>query len=144
MLGPVLRSLVAVTALAAGGSVLLAGGTSAATAPTRVTYGPLAPAVVAPLPDVGGPLLPLPPQVAERVGPPAGPAELGPPGVVGPDAPPHRVRAAQRLLNRAGARLRVDGAWGTATTRAVEAVQAQAGLPVDGRLGPATAAHLQR
>jgi peptidoglycan hydrolase-like protein with peptidoglycan-binding domain len=67
---------------------------------------------------------------------------MGPPPVVGPDSTPYRVRIVQRLLNAAGAQLRVDGAWGPATTRAVEAVQRRAGLPVDGRVGPTTAAAL--
>ena len=148
MLGPLFRPAVAGGVLLATGlaGVVLAGGASSATPPTRVTYGPVAlPPPAKPLVDVRGPLLPAAPAWASPpLGPPTTAAEVGPPGVVGPGSPPHRVRAAQRLLNRAGAQLRVDGAWGPATTRAVEAVQARAGLPVTGRLGPATAALLQR
>ncbi len=134
---------VAVLLTASAGSLLLAGGTSAATSPARVTYGPVARPVVGPLVEARGPVLPRPQVALARVGPPVV-AEVGPPGEVGPGSPVPRVRAVQRLLNRAGAQLRVDGAWGPATTRAVEAVQARAGLPVDGRVGPATAAALTR
>jgi peptidoglycan hydrolase-like protein with peptidoglycan-binding domain len=137
---------VAVLATAGLGSLLLAGGTSSATAPARTTYGPVARPVVVPLVDVHGPVLPQVPAALAPVGPrvvaPAAP--VGPPGLVGPDSPPRDVRVVQRLLNRAGAQLRVDGAWGPATTRAVERVQERAGLPVDGRVGPSTAAVLAR
>ena len=137
------RPLVAAAVLltAGAGSLALAGGTSSATSPPRVVYGPVALPVVVPLAQARGRLLPVRPV---PLGPPAGAAAMGPPGVVGPDAPPHRVRAVQRLLNRAGAGLQVDGAWGPATTRAVEVVQARGGLPVDGRVGPTTAAFLSR
>lgn len=156
------RPLVAAAVLlTAGAGSVLVGGTSAADGPIvqrpaaapRVVYGPVAiprPATVSSVVPPGVTNLPstrLPPVIALPPGPPLGPPvgspAMGPPGVVGPDSPLHQVRAVQRLLNRAGAALRVDGAWGPATTRAVTAIQAQAGLPVDGRVGPRTLAVLR-
>ncbi len=163
------RPLVAVVVLltAGAGSLVVAGGTSAADGPVvlrhaaapRVVYGPVAvPSrslpgalpVVLPgaLSGAGAPSLTrLLPATPVAPGPPVGPATgspaMGPPGVIGPDSPLRQVRAVQRLLNRVGAALRVDGAWGPATTRAVIAVQARTGLPVDGRVGPRTLAVLR-
>ena len=156
MLGPVARfraSLgVAVLVTAVGGSLLMSAGTasSATPAPTAPFYGPVAaPPPPRPLVRTDGPLLPLP--VRPRLAPvhrPMGPAaaarpEVGPPGLVGPGSPPSQVREVQRLLNARGADLRVDGAWGPATTRAVQRLQAAAGLPATGRVGPRTAAALR-
>jgi hypothetical protein len=143
-----LGSALLLTAAAAG--VVLAPGTSA-TSPTRTatTYGPVAALPPArPLVDVDGPLLDAPrawqlAPVPREVGPPAAAAAVGPPASVGPASPPARVRAVQRLLNARGAGLRVDGAWGPATLRAVEAAQAAGGLPVDGRVDAWTLALLR-
>ena len=158
MLGPLARSraLVGAAALLTATGALVAGsGSSAATAPHDVRaaqpfHGPVAQLPPPrPLVRTDGPLLP--PQVRSRltaVDRPTGPAATarpvaGPPGVVGPGSPPHQVRAVQRLLNARGADLRVDGAWGPATARAVQRVQAAAGLPASGRVGPRTAAVLR-
>jgi hypothetical protein len=146
---------VAAVLLAAASASLLGSGTSTAAAPaaTARVYGPpttAAPVAVRPL--TGARLLPLDrglPELAPAR-PVAGPQPLaaravaGPPLAVRPDAGPARVRAVQRLLNAHGAQLRVDGDWGAATTRAVRDFQARRGLPVDGRVGPATAAALRR
>jgi hypothetical protein len=150
-----LRLSFAVTVTAVGGSLLMSAGTSSsATAPAVAAFvGPVAPVAVPPAPRplvrTDGPLLP--PPVRSRLAPvprPMGPPAatrvvVGPTGFVGPGSPPHQVRAMQRLLNARGAQLRVDGAWGPATTRAVQRVQAEAGLPATGRVGPRTAAALR-
>ena len=158
MPGPLVRSRfvlgVGLLLTAAAGSVVVAPGASSApaavTGATARTVGPVAAApAVRPLADLTAPLLAghrvasLPARTG-FVGPRGGTAALGPPGLVGPDSPPARVRAVQRLLNARGAALRVDGAWGPATTAAVEAVQAAAGLPVSGRADPLTLAVLRR
>lgn len=52
------------------------------------------------------------------------------------------VRELQRLLNEQGAGLTVDGSFGPATRAAVEAYQADHGIPVDGRVGAFTASSL--
>lgn len=52
------------------------------------------------------------------------------------------VEALQKLLNRYGAAVAVDGAFGAATATAVAAFQTQAGLGVDGEAGPVTKAAL--
>ena len=86
-------------------------------------------------------LVPMPPVMGPR------PVDAGPSpaaATVGPDSPVAQIRALQRRLNAHGADLRVDGAWGPATTQAVRTVQARLGLPVDGRIGPDTAAALLR
>lgn len=162
MPGPTARSralagaAAALTLLAAsavlGGTA--SGGTSARVQAAAVPFvGPVAPAVPPrPLVRTDGPLLPARATTARlapvhrEVGPPAlsAAARVGPPVAVGPDSPVPAVRAVQRLLNRAGAGLRVDGSWGPATTRAVLAVQAAAGLRRDGVAGPATLAALRR
>lgn len=54
-------------------------------------------------------------------------------GVKGP-----RVREAQELLHRAGHAVEVDGDFGPATKRAVEAFQKKNNLTADGIIGPAT------
>ena len=161
MLGPLSRSralagaVAALTLLAA--SAVLGGTASGGTSPrAQVTalpfVGPLAPTgPPRPLVRTDGPLLPAgvaTPRLApvlREVGPRAlsAAAPVGPPVTVGPDSPVPAVRAVQRLLNRAGAQLRVDGAWGPATTRAVLAAQARAGLRLDGVAGPATLAALR-
>lgn len=156
MLGPAARSrvLLGVLLTAAASSLLLAGGTSSALTPVAAApfYGPVAAAPpISPLVPIDGPLLGSaasrwlapPPPAAAAVGPQVlagSPVEAV--GTVGPGSPAHLVRVVQRRLNARGAQLRVDGAWGPATTRAVQRLQAQAGLPVDGRLGPRTAAVL--
>jgi hypothetical protein len=158
VLGPLARSrarLGAAVLLTVSGALVAGSGSSAATAPPTATaqpfHGPLAPPPAPrPLVRTDGPLLP--PQAPPRLAPvhrPMGPAAasrpaVGPPGVVGPGSPPHQVRALQRLLNARGADLRVDGAWGPATSSAVQRVQAAAGLPASGRVGPRTAAALRR
>lgn len=162
MLGPIARSralagAVAALTLLAASAVLggtASGGTSKrAQATTAAFVGPVAPAVPPrPLVRTDGPLLParvatarLAP-VLRELGPRAhsAAAPVGPPAAIGPDSAVPAVRAVQRLLNRAGASLRVDGSWGPATTRAVLAVQAAAGLRMDGVAGPATLAALRR
>lgn len=52
------------------------------------------------------------------------------------------VAALQRLLEDRGARIVVDGAFGSATTEAVQQFQSSHGLLVDGVVGPATWAKL--
>jgi hypothetical protein len=157
VLGPVARSrvLLGVLLTAAASSLLLAGGTSSAVSPVAATpfYGPVAATPpISPLVPIDGPLLG--PAAARWLAPPAPAAAAVGPQVpagqpveaaetVGPGSPAHLVRVVQRQLNAKGAQLRVDGAWGPATTRAVQRLQAQAGLPVDGRLGPRTARVLQ-
>ena len=155
MLGPVARTRAllgaAVLATAATGSVVLASGSAATPPEVAPRMGPFAAAPpVQPLIRLDGPLLPQ--AVAPRAVWPRGlhgprvtapVRRVGPSAVVvGPGSSPAQVRRVQRLLNRDGAGLRVDGAWGPATTAAVRAVQARSGLPVDGRVGPATAAAL--
>ncbi|MES2644393.1 MAG: peptidoglycan-binding protein [Myxococcota bacterium] len=54
------------------------------------------------------------------------------------------VRIAQTLLNRHGASLEVDGGFGDKTDNAVRAFQRRRGLEVDGVIGPATAAALNK
>lgn len=54
------------------------------------------------------------------------------------------VRIAQTLLNRHGASLEVDGSFGDKTDNAVRAFQRRRGLEVDGVIGPATAAALNK
>ncbi len=49
-----------------------------------------------------------------------------------------RVRAIQYLLDARGAKLKVDGTFGTATENAVKSFQRKAKLPVDGKVGPMT------
>jgi peptidoglycan hydrolase-like protein with peptidoglycan-binding domain len=163
MLGPVARSralagaaalltLVGASAVLGVGSSSASGGTSRAAAAAAPFVGPVAAAVPPrPLLRTDGPLL-LPAGTA-RVAPvvrPLGPrptagaATVGPPALVGLGSAVPAIRTVQRRLNVHGAQLRVDGAWGPATTRAVERLQAQAGLPVDGRVGPRTAAVLRR
>ena len=136
----------AVTVTALGGSVLLSSGTSSSAAPAFVVR-PMGPAV--PTPAVRpllltAPSLALPPAgAAAPVGPAAvGPPRVGPATTVGPGSSPRQVREVQRLLNARGAGLRVDGAWGPATTRAVRGLQLQAGLTPTGRVDPRTAAAL--
>lgn len=149
-----LRLAVAVSVTAVGGSLLMSAGTSSsATAPAPTPFvGPVATPpgpVPRPLVRTDGPLLPATGRsrlasVLAPMGPPAtAPAAVGPAGLVGPGSPPAQVRTVQRLLNAGGAGLRVDGAWGPATSRAVRAAQERAGLPVDGRLGPTTLAVLR-
>ena len=161
MLGPIARSralagaVAALTLLAAsavlGGS---ASGGASVHASARVPFvGPVAPAArPRPLVRTDGPLLPatvatsrLVP-VLRPVGPRARPAAapVGPPVAIGPQSPVPAVRQLQRLLNAAGAQLRVDGSWGPATTQAVLALQAARGLPMNGVAGPATLAALRR
>ena len=161
MLGPIARSralagAVAALTLLAASAVLggtASGGTSKRVQAAALPFvGPVAPAVPPrPLVRTDGPLLPsaagtprLAP-VLREVGPPAlsGAVQVGPPVTVGPGSPVPAVRAVQRLLNRAGAGLRVDGSWGPATTRAVLSAQARAGLRLDGVAGPATLAALR-
>ena len=162
MLGPLARSralagAVAALTLLAASAVL--GGTAAGGTSKRVQVaalpfvGPVAPArAPRPLVRTDGPLLPAgvaTPRLApvqRRVGPPVRAAAVlvGPSVAIGPQSPVPAVRAVQRLLNRAGAGLRVDGAWGPATTRAVRSAQAREGLPQDGVVGPATLAVLRR
>ena len=48
------------------------------------------------------------------------------------------VQALQGLLNLYGANIAVDGSFGAATQAAVEAFQTQAGIGVDGQVGPTT------
>lgn len=162
MLGPIARSralagAVAALTLLAASAVLggtASGGTSKRVQTTAAVpfVGPVAPAVPPrPLVRTDGPLLPVQVTTARlapvlrEVGPPAlsAAAQVGPPVAVGPGSPVPAVRAVQRLLNRAGAGLRVDGSWGPATTQAVLAVQAAAGLRRDGVAGPATLAALR-
>lgn len=52
------------------------------------------------------------------------------------------VRSLQSYLNALGAKLTVDGQFGTATNRATQQFQAKAGLPIDGVVGSATWAKL--
>jgi hypothetical protein len=162
MLGPVVRSralagaaalltLVGASAVLGVGSSSASGGTSRAAAAAPFV-GPVAVAAPPrPLLRTDGPLLlpagsarvapvvrPMGPRVPERAG------VVGPPAMVGPGSALPAIRTVQRRLNAHGARLRVDGAWGPATTGAVERLQAQAGLPVDGRVGPRTATLLRR
>lgn len=161
MLGPAARSRLLGGAAAlltlAGASAVLGVGSSPPGAPaTTALQAPfVGPVALAPRPRplvaLDGPLLlPVGPDREVRGLPPMGPrvevtpTPAGPPAPVGPDSGLAEIRAVQRLLNAAGARLRVDGAWGPATTRAVEQLQARHGLPVDGRIGPATAALLRR
>ena len=156
MLGPVARSRAslgaAVLVTAVGGSLLLSAGTSssATPVPSAPFHGPIAPAPEPrPLIRTDGPLLPAPVRprlvpVSRPVGPVAAARPVvGPPALIGPGSPLHQVRAVQRQLNARGAQLRVDGAWGPATTRAVQRVQAVVGLPTTGRVGPRTAAALR-
>lgn len=146
------RLTVAVTVTALGGSLLMSAGTSSsATAPAAASFvGPrvAAPAAL-PLVRTDGPLLPAPVRppltpVLRPMGPPASArTSVGPAGLIGPASPLAQVRGVQRLLNARGADLRVDGAWGPATTRAVRRVQVAAGLPATGRVDPRTAAALR-
>lgn len=53
-----------------------------------------------------------------------------------------RVRELQALLNRAGARVKVDGDFGPSTRDALKAFQIKAGLRADGVYGPKTEAAL--
>lgn len=53
-----------------------------------------------------------------------------------------RVRELQTLLNRAGAKLAVDGDYGPSTRDALKVFQLKAGLKADGIYGPATEAAL--
>jgi hypothetical protein len=53
-----------------------------------------------------------------------------------------RVRELQALLNRAGARVKVDGDFGPATRDALKVFQLKAGLRADGVYGPKTEAAL--
>jgi len=55
-----------------------------------------------------------------------------------------RVRELQALLVRAGYALTVDGDYGPATRKAIEAFQAEKGLVVDGIAGPQTVRALDR
>ncbi len=52
------------------------------------------------------------------------------------------VEALQELLNRYGANIAIDGSFGANTLNAVKAFQTQAGLGVDGQVGPSTKATL--
>ena len=52
------------------------------------------------------------------------------------------VRFLQSYLNALGAKLTVDGRFGTATNRATQQFQAKMGLPIDGVVGSATWAKL--
>ena len=135
MLGPVARSRLLAGSAAlltlTGASAALGIGSSDPTgAPARAAVsapfvGPVAPPPVPqPLVRTDGPLLPyLPTRLVPR--PPA----MGPhrddarsaavPAGVGPDSSVAQIRALQRQLNSRGAQLRVDGAWGPATARAV-------------------------
>lgn len=76
--------------------------------------------------------------------------KAGPPGTI-TDPRPATLRPGdrgvyveelQRLLNKAGASLEVDGSYGPATTAAVKAFQTAKGLTVDGIAGPRTLAVL--
>jgi len=49
-----------------------------------------------------------------------------------------RVRTLQRFLKHAGARIVVDGVYGTSTVASVRAFQKRHGLKVDGICGPRT------
>jgi hypothetical protein len=147
--GPLVRSRlvlgVGVLLLAATGSVVVApGASSAPVAMTARTVGPVAVAPARPLSAalLGPVRLPSLSPRGVLVGPRAVPV-VGPPTLIGPTSSPSQVRVVQRLLNARGAALRVDGAWGPATTAAVEAAQAAAGLPTSGRADPLTLAVLR-
>lgn len=58
--------------------------------------------------------------------------------VVSKGATGGRVRAIQYLLNARGAKLTVDGIFGTATENAVKAFQKKVKITVDGKVGPMT------
>ena len=158
MLGPVARSRLLGGAAAlltlAGASAVLGVGSSSPASPATTAakapfVGPVVPAPpLRPLISLDGPLLlPVGTQRAVRglppMGPPVSPSAATALVDVGPGSSVADVRRLQRRLNALGARLRVDGAWGPATVRAVRQVQERAGLPADGRIGPATAALLR-
>jgi peptidoglycan hydrolase-like protein with peptidoglycan-binding domain len=58
--------------------------------------------------------------------------------VVSKGAKGGRVRAIQYLLDAHGAKLKVDGVFGTATENAVKAFQKKVKVTVDGKVGPQT------
>jgi zinc D-Ala-D-Ala carboxypeptidase len=58
--------------------------------------------------------------------------------VVSKGATGGRVRAIQYLLDARGAKLKVDGIFGTATENAVKAFQKKVKIPADGKVGPMT------
>jgi hypothetical protein len=112
-------------------------------APTPV-FGPVAPP---PAPLQVGPTLEgtgLRPAPVTTPAPPPDPDAAALDPATTPQSPPQQVAVLQRLLNRrTGSPLAVDGDWGPATTRALEQVQAAAGLPATGRLDARTAALLR-
>jgi zinc D-Ala-D-Ala carboxypeptidase len=58
--------------------------------------------------------------------------------VVSKGATGGRVRAIQYLLDARGAKLKVDGVFGSATETAVKAFQKKVKVPADGQVGPMT------